>query len=307
MKVLVTGGAGFIGSHIADRLISEGYQVVIVDDLSTGKEEYINPEASFYQLDIADFDSLKDVFTREKPDFINHHAAQVNVRVSMQKPDIDARINIMGSLNIIRLTIESKARKLIFASTGGAIYGDPETIPVSETGKLDPLSPYGLAKLTVEKYIQVICGLHEIPYTILRYANVYGPRQIVKGESGVIAVFTQRMLDGKKPVVFGDGTHTRDYVFVRDVVDANMMVLDSGDGKTYNIGTGVQTSVNEVYEVLESHLKSGLEPEYGDEIPGEVHHTSLDFSLIQKELGWKPKLNFDNGVKETVEYYHEII
>ncbi|MFH1514910.1 MAG: NAD-dependent epimerase/dehydratase family protein [bacterium] len=307
MKILITGGAGFIGSHITDRFIEMDHDVVIVDDLSTGKEEYINPKATFHKVDITDSDSLMKVFEAEKPQIVGHLAAQVNVRVSMVEPDKDAMINIMGSLNVLKGVVSCNIKKLIFSSTGGAIYGEPENLPVSEKARENPLSPYGLAKLTVENYIKVICNLQGIPYTILRYANVYGPRQIVKGESGVIAIFTQRMLEGKTPVIFGDGSHSRDYVFVSDVVNANVLALENGNGRTYNIGTGERVDVNEVYQKLEEHLKSGVKPEYGDEIPGEVHHIALDCGLIEKELGWTPEFNFDEGVKATIKYYREIV
>lgn len=308
MKMLVTGGAGFIGSHIADRMIGLGHDVVIVDDLSTGKEGYINPKAKFFKVDVTDTDSLLKVFSDEIPEIVFHLAAQVNVRVSMVNPDKDAHVNIMGSLNVIKGAINCDAKKFIFSSTGGAIYGEPDDlVPVSESAKEEPLSPYGLAKLTVENYIKVISGLNNLNFTILRYANVYGPRQIVKGESGVIAIFTQRMLEGKVPVIFGDGTHSRDYVYVSDVVDANVLALESGDRRTYNIGTGVRIDVNEVYEKLEASLQSGIKPEFGDEIPGEVKHIALDYDRIRKEMGWTPKFDFDNGVKATIEYYREIV
>lgn len=305
MKVLVTGGAGFIGSHIADRLINENHSVVIVDNLSTGKRNYVNPKAAFHQIDITDFNALEEVFKTEKPDIVDHHAAQVNVRVSMTDPDMDAKINIMGSLNVLKCALRFNVKKFIFASTGGAIYGEPENLPVSEYTPTNPLSPYGLAKLTVENYIKILSNLNGLPFTILRYSNVYGPRQIVKGESGVIALFTQRMLEGKVPVIFGDGTHTRDYVYVSDVVDANILALNGGTGKTFNIGTASRVDVNEVYDKLESHLKSGIKPEFGDEIPGEVHHIALDYGYIHGEMGWEPKVNFENGVKFTVDYYRE--
>ena len=307
MKMLVTGGAGFIGSHITDRMIELGHDVVVVDDLSTGKEEYINPKAKFHKVDVTETDALMKVFESENPQIVFHLAAQVNVRVSMIDPDIDARINIMGSLNVLKGAINYGVRKFIFSSTGGAIYGEPDKLPVSESAKEIPLSPYGLAKLTVENYIKVIAGLNNLNYTILRYANVFGPRQIVKGESGVVAIFTQRMLEGKPPVIFGDGSHTRDYVYVSDVVDANVLALETGDRMIFNIGTGVQIDVNEVYEKLEMSLQSGIKPEYGDEIPGEVRHIALNYDRINKEMGWSPKYNFDSGVKATIEYYREIV
>jgi UDP-glucose 4-epimerase len=305
MKVLITGGAGFIGSHIADRLILEGHSVAIIDNLSTGREDYLNPKAAFHRIDITDFNALDEVFKKEKPDIVDHHAAQVNVRVSMTDPDMDAKINIMGSLNVLKCALRFKVKKFIFASTGGAIYGEPENLPVSEDTPTNPLSPYGLAKLTVENYIKILSNLNWLPFTILRYSNVYGPRQIVKGESGVVALFTQRMLEGKVPVIFGDGTHTRDYVYVSDVVDANLLSLNLGNGKTFNIGTATRTDVNEVYDKLESHLKSGIKPEFSDEIPGEVHHIALDYGYIRDEMGWEPKFDFDRGVKFTVDYYRE--
>jgi len=307
MKVLVTGGAGFIGSHLTDSLIALGHDVVVVDNLSTGKREYVNPKAKFHQVDISDTTELSEIFLREKPDVVNHHAAQVNVRLSLAEPEVDGRINIMGSLNVIKGAIECGAKKMIFASTGGAIYGEPQVLPVSEKVSTNPLSPYGVAKLAVEQYIRIIATLNNLHYTILRYSNVYGPRQIVKGESGVIAIFTQRLLEGKEPVIFGDGSHTRDYVYVMDVIRANMLAMSDGDGGTYNVGTGVETDVNEVYMELESNLKTGIKAIHGDEIPGEVRHITLDCSLIKDELGWIPEFDFNQGVKETVKYYREII
>ena len=307
MKILITGGAGFIGSHIADKLLSIGHDVVIVDNLSTGKKEYLNPKAAFYEVDVTNYDKLSEVFHREKPSIVNHHAAQVNVRLSLADPELDGRINVMGSLNVIKCAIEHGVKKIIFASTGGAIYGEPELIPVSEKAPTNPLSPYGVAKLAVEQYIRVIAGLNTLPYTILRYSNVYGPRQIVKGESGVIAVFTQRMLEEKKPVIFGDGSHTRDYVYVKDVVSANVLAMNAGAGGTYNIGTGIETDVNKVYDKLESELKTGIKPIHSDEVPGEVRHVALDCGLIRRELGWNPEYDLEKGVGETVKYYREII
>lgn len=305
MKIVVTGGAGFIGSHIVDNLIKIGHQVIVIDNLSTGKSEYINPKAKFYQDDVTDYSCVKRIFSIENPDLVNHHAAQVNVRLSLSEPDVDARINIMGSLNIIRASVENKIRKLIFASTGGAIYGDPETRPVSEDFPTMPISPYGVAKLSVEQYIKVIAGINGIPFTILRYANVYGPRQIVKGESGVIAIFTQKLLERKNPTIFGDGSHTRDYVYVSDVVKANVLAMDAQNDRTYNVGMGTEIDVNGVYEILESKLKTGLKPVHGEEVQGEVKHVSLDCSLIRRELGWSPDYDFDKGVMETVNYYRE--
>ncbi len=304
-KIIITGGAGFIASQIAERYLKHGHDVVIFDNLSSGKREYIPPDAAFRFIDLKDEQLVADAIHEIKPDIINHHAAQINVRASLEDPVTDARENIIGGLNVLKGAIQADIKRFIFASTGGAIYGSlpVKELPITEKGIERPESPYGGAKLAMEHYIRVLCGLSGIPYVILRYANVYGPRQVIKGESGVVAVFTQKMLDGKRPIIFGDGTHTRDYVYVKDVVKANVAALTKGENGTYNIGTTVRIDVNEVFERIAELLHDKIEPVYGEEIPGEVEHVALDYSLAEEILGWTPEYTMDSGIPETIDYY----
>jgi UDP-glucose 4-epimerase len=307
-RIIVTGGAGFIGSHIADRYIADGHTVGIIDNLSSGRREYIPKEAAFFKVDIKNTAETVKAITDFAPDAINHCAAQINVRKSIDDPFTDARENILGGLSVIRGAIQSGTKRFIFASTGGAIYGDPpvDALPVSEATPAKPLSPYAVAKLAMENYIRVLCGLSGIAYVILRYSNVYGPRQVIKGESGVVAIFTQKFIRGEHPVIFGDGTHTRDYVYIKDVVEANASALTRGDNGVINIGTGIRTSVNEIYEMLKSAMGASISPEMGNAIPGEVAHISLDTSLAAKVLLWRPSYDLNTGSSETVHYYKSI-
>lgn len=302
MKILVTGGAGFIASNIADRLIAEGYEVVIVDDLSTGFRENINPAATFYQLDIRD-PGLAEVFEKEKPDLVDHHAAQIDVRKSVTDPVFDAQVNVLGSLNLLQLCAEHDIKKVIYASTGGAVYGEPESLPADESHSIHPLCPYGITKHTVEHYLYLYRHNHGLNYTILRYPNVYGPRQDPLGEAGVVAIFTEALFAGKRPTIYGDGTHTRDYVFVGDIVEANLLAIKRGDGQIMNLGWGREISVNQIFAALKKHLATEIEPIYTQERLGEIHRICLDSAKAQKELGWKPQVNLDEGIQRTVEYY----
>jgi len=259
MKILVTGGAGFIGSHIVDRLVKESHKVVIIDNLSTGRKENLNPKAKFYKLDIQN-PGVAEVFKKEKPEIVFHLAAQIDVRKSVEDPLEDAKTNILGSLNIIQNFINVNSRKLvsnshkfvkfIFASTGGAIYGDADIVPTPETYPEFPLSPYGICKLSVEKYLNYYWKVFGLPYVALRYANVYGPRQNSKGEAGVIAIFLDKMLSGEKPVINGNGRQTRDFVFVKDVVEANILAMKKNKVGVYNIGTSKETDINTIFRKL---------------------------------------------------------
>ena len=302
MKILVTGGAGFIASNIADRLITEGYEVVIVDDLSTGFRENINPAATFYQLDIRD-PGLAEVFEKEKPDLVDHHAAQIDVRKSVTDPVFDAQVNVLGSLNLLQLCAKHEIKKVIYASTGGAVYGEPESLPADESHSIHPLCPYGITKHTVEHYLYLYRYNHGLNYTILRYPNVYGPRQDPLGEAGVVAIFTEALFAGRRPTIYGDGTHTRDYVFVGDIVEANLLAIKRGDGQIMNLGWGQEISVNQIFAALKKHLATEIEPIYAQERLGEIHRICLDSAKAQKELGWKPQVNLDEGIQRTVEYY----
>jgi len=299
MKILVTGGAGFIGSNVSDALVKDGHEVTVLDNLSTGKEENINPEVKFYNVDLLDMESLELVFREFKPDVVNHHAAQIDVRKSVEDPAFDAETNIIGSLNLFELSINYGVRRIIFSSTGGALYGEPSNLPATEDTPIEPLSPYGVSKYCVENYLNYFKRLYGIERVILRYANVYGPRQDPLGEAGVVAIFTGKILKGEKPVIYGDGNQTRDYVFVEDVVQANVLALEGKEG-IYNIGTGKETSVNELIEVFSKVLGREIKPEYAPPRIGEVHRISLDGEKAKKELGFVPKYSLEEGISIVV-------
>ncbi len=306
-KVLITGGAGFIGSHLVDRYIKEGWDVTVIDDLSTGKKENLNPQANFYQISIVD-DKLIQVFKKDKFDLINHHAAQINVRLSTEKPEVDAKINILGTLNLLDKCIKARVKNFIFASSGGAIYGEAQSPPVDECYPKNPLSPYGIAKQTVELYLYFYKKVFGLNYISLRYANVYGPRQDPLGEAGVVAIFSNKMLEKNVPTIFGDGEQTRDYVFVDDVVEANILATCNmerlnckdvlfSDELAYNIGTGREESVNALYQKLVSITKFQKHPRYDNPRKGEVRRICLDPAKAEKELGWESKVSFEEGLK----------
>lgn len=302
MKILVTGGAGFIASHVADRYLALGHEVVIIDNLVTGQRENIPPGATFYETDICD-QNVAEIFQKEKPDIVNHHAAQMDVRKSVEDPIYDATVNVLGSLNILQNCVRAGVKKFIFASTGGAIYGEQDYFPADENHPLRPLSPYGITKLTSEKYLYFYQQSYGMRYTILRYANVYGPRQNPHGEAGVVAIFTTRMLLGEKPIINGDGKQTRDYVFVGDVVRANELALEKGDNRIYNVGTGVETDVNSLFTLIRKHVGKEVAELHGPAKPGEQMRSVLNYSLIQKELGWSPSVTLEEGLKQTVEFF----
>jgi UDP-glucose 4-epimerase len=302
MKILVTGGAGFIGSHIVDRAIAEGMDAVVLDNLSSGRNENVNPGAVFYKADIRD-KSVSDIFRDERPDIVCHQAAQVSVRNSVDNPCEDAGINVVGSLNILENCRRHGVRKFVFASTGGAIYGEQEVFPAPEGHPAHPLSPYGAAKLAVENYLFYYLKVFGMPYVALRYANVYGPRQDPHGEAGVVAIFTGKMLAGEAPVINGDGGQTRDYVYVKDVVAANVMAMNKDVAGAFNVGTGEETSVNMLYDMLreKTGYKGGVS--HGPAKAGEQYRSVLDNSLIKDVFGWSPGTPLDKGLEETVAYF----
>ncbi|MCD6359788.1 MAG: SDR family NAD(P)-dependent oxidoreductase [Armatimonadetes bacterium] len=305
MRILITGGAGFIGSNIADRYIELGHEVAIVDNLATGRPSNINPQADFHEVDITDREALDAVFAAVRPEVVNHHAAQMDVRRSVAEPQFDAATNIIGTLNVLEGARSAEARKIIFSSSGGAVYGELEQIPAPETHPLQPISHYGASKLAGEVYIRLYHRLYGLAYTILRYANVYGPRQNPHGEAGVNAIFGGMMLRGETPTIFGRGDKTRDYVFVGDVVAANVLALERGDGEALNIGTGVQTTDQEVYDAVAAAAGFDKPPIYGDERAGDVRHSAVDPSRAKEVLGWEPTMSFREGVKLTVDYQRE--
>ena len=300
-KALVTGGAGFIGSHLVDRLIFEGFRVAIVDDLSAGSLKNLNPAATFYHSDITQ-SSVDEIFSREQPDIVFHLAARVSVTFSAQNPVDNAEVNVIGTLRLLDAARRMGLEKFIFSSTGGAIYGNPEENPCSEETPALPISPYGLSKYMAEQYIDLFHRLYRLNYTNLRYGNVYGPRQDPHGEAGVISIFIQSMLDGSQPRIFGDGTQERDFVYVGDIVEANIRAIDGGHNCTLNIGSGEGTSVNRLYELLQDAVNYYWEAEHRPRRPGEVHRISLDCAEALNQLGWSPQISLLEGLQRTVEY-----
>jgi len=303
MNVLVTGGAGFIGSHVVDGLLKEGLSLIVVDNLSTGKIENLNPNALFYQQSIEDEEMMERVFMLHKPAYIFHLAAQSSVSVSVRNPVEDAKTNILGTLVLLQKSVKYGVKKFIFSSTGGAIYGDNVKIPTPETEIPNPISPYGIAKLSVEKYLDFFSKEYGLEYVSLRYSNVYGPRQDPYGEAGVVAIFTNRMLKGEKVTIFGDGEYVRDYVYVDDVVRANILAMEKGKNVVLNIGTGRGTTVNELFMMLKSITGYSDEPEYAPPRKGDVRKSILDCSKAKEILGWEPEVSLEEGLRRTVEHF----
>ncbi len=334
--VLVTGGAGFIGSHIVDLLIENNYKVVIVDDLSSGREENINQKARFYKLDITDQSGLAKVFKQEKPDYVCHEAAQISVSFSVRDPLFDAQTNILGSLNLLQCCVNHKVKGIVFASSGGTIYGEPEHFPITEDYPFSPQSPYGISKVAVEHYLDFYQKNCHLPYVALRFGNVYGPRQDPYGEAGVIAIFIEKMLKGEIPTINGDGEYIRDYVYVEDVAQANLLALqnmvklskviqkeekektkeeekkESGAKAKaelrlngFNLGTGRGVSVNEIFSLLKEIIKFSHPAHYGPPRAGDLRKNILDYRLIKEVLEWQPQFNFSVGLEKTVNWFKE--
>jgi UDP-glucose 4-epimerase len=302
MRILVTGGAGFIASHVSDRLISLGQQVSIVDNLSTGKRENLPPAAIFYEMDIRD-KSLDGVFQAEKPQVVIHHAAHANVTESVRNPGYDASVNIGGSINVLDCCVRHDVERVLFASTGGALYGEACYLPADEAHPIDPVSPYGVSKHSVEQYLYAYQQNHGLEYVVLRYPNVYGPRQDPHGEAGVVAIFSLQLLSDKQPTIFGDGSKTRDYCYVGDIVDANVLALNTDHSGTYNLGRGIEITDLEVFETVQEAVGTHVEPIYAAVRPGEVEHIALDAHKAEHELGWRWKVDLTEGVAQAVEYY----
>lgn len=301
MRILVTGGAGFIGSNIADAVLAQGHEVAVLDDLSTGKESNLNPRAKFFRADIRDNDALTRVFDEFQPEIISHQAAKADVRESLAKPQLYAEVNIIGSLNLLENARRVGAKKIIYAGTGGATYGEPESLPVREDHPVNPLDPYGASKHQVEHYLFLYNYNYGLKYTILRYPNVYGPRQNPFGEAGVIAIFTYKMLNGETPTINGAGDRERDFCYVGDVAQANVLSLDNGDNQIYNIGSGIGTNINTVYEILQEATHFNKPASHGPDKPGEVYKIYLDASKAKRELGWQPTVPLAEGIHRTVD------
>lgn len=304
MRILVTGGAGFIGSHVADAYIAAGHEVAVLDDFSTGTEANVNREAKVLRLDVRNKVGVEDAIAAFRPEVVNHHAAQSEVPKSVADPGFDAMINIVGGLNVLQASVAAGVRKFIFISTGGALYGEPDVIPADEDHPVRPLSPYGTSKLAFEQYLGTFYRTYGLEYTVLRYANIYGPRQDFAAEEGrVIAIFASRMLAGKPLTIDGDGEQSRDMLHVADVAIANISALHRGAGGTYHISTGIPVTINELFRKLAILTDYKLEPNFGPRRKGDVFRIALDNTRALNDLGWEPKLDLEEGLSLTVDYF----
>lgn len=304
MKVVVTGGAGFIGSHVVDRLVQEGHEVVVVDNLSTGKRRNLNRAARFYKMDIQSW-RLERVFRNERPNIVMHLAAQMDVRKSVEDPVFDAQVNVLGTLNVLQQAVGHGVRKVVFSSSGGAIYGEQEIYPAPESHVTRPLSPYGISKLCGEQYLSYYQRVSGLQMVNLRYANVYGPRQDPDGEAGVVAIFIQKLLNNEQAIINGNGRQTRDFVYVEDVVEANLAVMGQETQGTYNVGTGQETSINDLLRILIAHTNSTCKEVHGPAKKGEQARSVIDSSKIRQELSWEPRMELSEGLRRTLDYFRE--
>jgi UDP-glucose 4-epimerase len=305
MKILVTGGAGFIASHVVDKYIALEHEVTVADDLSFGKKENVNEKARFYKVDIKDQNALKEIFLKEKPEVVNHHAAVASVMLSLEEPQKTIKTNVIGTINLLELAGRAGTKKFIFSSTGGALYGNPERLPATEETPIEPLSSYGLSKWAAEEYIRLACRIYQLPYLIFRYPNVYGPRQNPEGEAGVVAIFTGKMLAGIQPTIYGDGSKERDYVFIEDIVEANVIALEAKENDVFQLGWGKGIKDIEVFEAVRDALGLNIKPLFAAKRTGEVDKIYLDASKARKILGWEPKVAFKNGIARTVKAMKE--
>jgi Nucleoside-diphosphate-sugar epimerases len=304
-KILVTGGAGFIGSHVVDLFLSKGYEVVVLDDLSTGRLSNLNPQAKFYQMDIRS-PQVRDVFATERPEYVSHHAAQMDVRRSVAQPLFDADVNILGSINLIECAREFEVEHFIYISSGGAAYGEPERLPCDEAHPINPICPYGASKHTVEHYLYMYRANYGLKYTVLRYPNVFGPRQNPHGEAGVVAIFTGKMLANEPALVNGDGEQTRDFVYVGDCASANYLAVTvEHQSGIYNLGWGCPTSINDIFFALAKATGYSHPIQHGSAKVGETRHIYLDAKKAARELGWTPTVTLEQGLEKTVSYFKD--
>ena len=301
-KILVTGGAGFIGSHLVDRLIQEGNEVIVVDNLSTGKRKNVNKKAQFYKMDIQS-KRIERVFRNERPLIVVHLAAQMSVRHSTDDPGFDAQVNILGTINVLEHAVRQGVRKVTFASSGGVVYGEQEIFPASESHRTEPLSPYGISKLAGEKYLAYYANATGLRYVALRFANVYGPRQDSEGEAGVVAIFSKQMLDGGQPIVNGTGKQTRDFIYVDDAVEAILVTLGEDVQGIFNVGTGQETTINECYGIIKSLTKCQCKELYGAAKKGEQFRSVLDVTKLREVFGWDPQVTLQEGLTRTVDFF----
>ncbi len=302
MTVLVTGGAGFIGSHLVDRLVQEGNQVIVIDNLSTGKRKQVNKKARFYKMDIRS-KRIERVFRKERPLILVHLAAQMNVRLSTEDPVFDADVNILGTLNLLEHAVKHGVRKVSFASSGGAVYGEQEVFPAGESHRTEPMSPYGISKLAGEKYLAYYTNTTGLRHVALRFGNVYGPRQEPEGEAGVIAIFSKLMLEGGQPIINGTGKQTRDFVYVDDIVGSLMVTLGEDIQGIFNVGTGKETTVNECYGIIKELTKSTCKDLFGAAKKGEQLRSVLDVKKLSERFGWDPQVSLPEGLKMTVDFF----
>ncbi|MEK6778011.1 MAG: NAD-dependent epimerase/dehydratase family protein [bacterium] len=302
-KTLITGGGGFIGSHVADMMVQHGLEVAVVDDLSSGKKENVNSAARFYEVDICS-PKLSEVFEKEKPDLVHHLAAQISVADSVRNPVRDAMVNVVGSVNLLQNCVKYGVKKVIFSSSGGTVYGATEHLPAVEDLPFSAMSPYGVTKICMEYYLPYYKAEHGLNYTVLRYSNVYGPRQDPLGEAGVVAIFVQAMLSGKTPTINGDGRYVRDYVFAGDVARANYLAIEKGGCDCFNIGTGVETDVNQLCDMIAAITGFRNKPVHGPARPGDLRRNFLNASKAERILGWRPEVPLREGLKKTVEYFN---
>jgi len=301
-KILVTGGAGFIGSHVVDAYVAAGHEVIVVDNLSTGRRENVHPEARLVEMDLLD-PALVALFQAERPVVVNHHAANPSVSLSVREPLFDARQNILATLNVLEAAREAGVAHVIYISSGGAMYGNPEYLPADEGHPSNPVSPYALSKHSGERYVRLYGLEHGLCWTSLRYANVYGPRQDPLGEAGVIAIFAQDLLDGRAPEIHWDGEQTRDFVYVGDCARANLLALEGSESRAYNVGTGVGTSINELLSTLLEVTGREVEPRRGPRRPGDARDSYLDCSRVERDLGWRAEVSLREGLARTWDWF----
>jgi UDP-glucose 4-epimerase len=302
MKVLISGGAGFVGSHVCDRLAQEGHELVILDDLSTGRVEQVHPAARFYQMEL-DSPWMGELFAVERPEAVVHLAAQASVQRSVADPVFDARVNVLGTIALLQASVRHEVRRFLFASSGGAIYGEATVVPTPEDYPATPVSPYGASKLSAEVMLTTFRTMSGLSWAALRYGNVYGPRQDPHGEAGVVAIFSRRLLAGTEATITGDGQQTRDFVYVADVAEANALALHSPAVGAFNVGTGTETSINEIFRLLKDLTGSRQAERHGPPKPGEQRRSAVDPARIGREIGWRPKTALREGLESTVAYF----
>jgi UDP-glucose 4-epimerase len=302
MKIAVTGGAGFIGSHVAEACLGAGHEVLVLDDLSSGKRHQVPAAATFHQVDIQD-PAVKEIFARERPEILIHHAAQMDVRRSVAEPAFDARVNILGLINLLEAGRVAGLRRVLFASSGGAAYGEQDEFPAPETHRLEPVSPYGVSKRAGELYLSCFGAMYGLEWVAMRYANVYGPRQDPHGEAGVVAIFSEKLLAGEEPTINGDGKQTRDYVYVGDLVRANLALVGSAYCGPLNFGTGVETDVNRLFGLLCKACGVSVPERHGPAKPGEQRRSSISPRLAAELIGWRPEVDLPTGLARTVEFF----